>query len=300
MSRLNLVNFETVCCIARLGSFSAAALRLNASQPAVTARVRELESSVGIAFFQKSGRRMELTIAGREFLQRVEPLVQQIEQEVLAHAAPDSLNGVVRIGVSHVMLSWFPEVIAQLKRDMPGVRYEIDLDAGASMVQKLEAGRMDIAVVAGKAQTPRMASVSLQPEELQWLMSSRIPRKLAGRRRPTADLLAGSPIWLVPRSSILFADAMAALRQHNVQLHDLNACVNMAGILSMIDHTTGIGLTATSVAQAHLAAGLVEPVGADLPAIRLDVTLMYHKDQHQTIVRKVIERIVEFDQRRPV
>jgi DNA-binding transcriptional LysR family regulator len=250
---------------------------------------------VGIAFFQKSGRRMELTIAGREFLQRVEPLVQQIEQAVLAHASPDSLQGVVRIGVSHVMLNWFPGVIAQLKLDMPGVRYEIDMDAGASMVQKLEAGRMDIAVVAGKARNPRMASVSLRPEELQWLMSSRIPRKVDSRKLTTAELLAEVPIWVVPHSSIIFADAMAALRRHNAPQNNLNTCVTMTGILSMVDQTGGIGLTASSVAKPHLAAGLVQPVGPDLPALSLDVTLMYHRDQHQTIVRKVIERLVEFD-----
>ena len=61
MSRLNLTNLETVCCIARAGTFYAAAERLNASQPTVTGRVRELEQSLGIQFFRKLGRNMELT-----------------------------------------------------------------------------------------------------------------------------------------------------------------------------------------------------------------------------------------------
>ena len=72
----------------------------------------------------------------------------------------------------------------------------------------------------------------------------------------------------------------------------------MPGILEMVDRTTGIGLTATSVAQAHLAAGLVQPVSPDLPAVDLYVTLLCHRDQQQAIVHRVISRIVEFDKQR--
>ncbi len=298
MLRFNVVNFETVSCIASHGSFAAAAARLNASQPAITARVRELEQSIGIPFFQKRGRRMELTIEGRDFLQRVEPLVRRIEQEVQVRAAPGSMQGVVRIGIAHVMLRWFPDVIAQLQRDMPGVHYEIDVDAGASMVQKLEAGRLDIAVVAGKIRNPRMESINLRPEELQWLMSSRLPRERDGRRLTIGELLDSAPIWLIPRTSVLHSSALDALRRHKAQLHNINTCVHMPGILEMIDRTTGIGLTATSEAHAHLDTGVVQPVSSDLPPVNLRVTLLCHRDQQQAIVHRVLNRIVEFDQQR--
>lgn len=297
MLRFNLVNFETVRYIATLGSFGAAALRLHTSQPAITSRVRELEESVGFAFFQKRGRRMELTIQGREFIQRVDPLVRQIEQEVQGHAGTASLQGVVRIGIAHVMLRWFPEVIAQLRRDMPGVHYEIDVDAGASMLQKLETGRMDIGVVAGKPSNARLESVSMYPVELQWLMSSKLPRERDGRVLELGELLDSAPIWLIPRSSILFPEAVSALRRSKAGLRNINACVHMAAILEMIVHDTGIGLTATSVAQDLLRAGVVQPVSSELAPMALDVTLMCHRDQHQSIVRHVMQRIVEFDRR---
>jgi len=295
MLRFNLTNFETVCCIAKLGTFSAAAVRLNASQPAVTARVRELESSVGIAFFQKRGRRMDLTVEGREFISRVEPLVRRIEQELDVYADPSSLHGVVRLGIPHVMLSWFPQLIAQLNADLPHVRYEIDVDVGLSMVQKLDAGRLDIAVVAGGAGNPQMDVIPLTSVESQWLMSSRVERQRNGRPLPIADLLGSVPIWLVPRTSVLFPVALAALRRHRAEFDNLNACTHMLAILELVHRTGGIGLTATSGARGYLEAGLVEPVGPELPPIQLDVSLLCHKDQRQPIIRKTIDRIVEFD-----
>lgn len=295
MSRFNLTNFETVCTIARLGTFSAAAIRLNASQPAITSRVRELESCVGIAFFQKRGRRMELTVEGREFIRRVEPLLRRIEQELDVYAEPGSLRGVVRMGIPHVLLGWFPQLIGLLQAQMPHVRYEIDVDVGLSMMQKLEAGRLDIAVVAGAARNPQMDAVSLTPEELQWLMSSRVPRSRDGVPLTLPDLLGSAPVWLVPRTSVLFPMALAVLRKHRSEFDNLNACTHMLAILELVHRTGGIGLTATAGAQAYLEAGLVEPVSPELPPIQLDVTLLCHKDQRQPVIRQTIQRIVEFD-----
>lgn len=295
MARFNLTNFETVCTIARLGTFSAAAIRLNASQPAISSRVRELESSVGIAFFQKRGRRMELTVEGREFIRRVEPLLRQIEQELDMYAEPGSLRGVVRLGIPHVVISWLPQLIGLLQTEMPHVRYEIDVDVGLSMLQKLEAGRLDIAVVAGSARNPQMDAISLTPEELQWLMSARVQRHREGVPLTLSELLGSVPIWLVPRTSVLFPIALAALRKHRPTFDNLNACTHMLAITELIHRTGGIGLTATAGAQGHLAAGLVEPVSPELPPLLLDVTLLCHKDQRQPVVRHAMQRIVEFD-----
>ena len=43
MKRVSLTNLETLCAIARLGSFTAAAERLNTTQPAISQRIKELE-----------------------------------------------------------------------------------------------------------------------------------------------------------------------------------------------------------------------------------------------------------------
>ena len=56
--RITLVNLETLCAIARLGTFRAAADKLNTTQPAVSARVREVEDMVGRPLFQRRGRRI--------------------------------------------------------------------------------------------------------------------------------------------------------------------------------------------------------------------------------------------------
>lgn len=292
MARLNLTNLETVCTIARLGTFAAAGLRLHASQPAVTARVRELEESLGFALFQKRGRRMELTTRGRHFIDRVQPLVDGIEREAAAHAAADAAVGVVRLGIPMVWMDRMPPVIAGLKEEMPRLEFEVDVDAGMSIVQKLQAGKLDVVVTASRVHDDALHAVTLRPEVMRWMAAA----DAGGAATSLAELLATRPVWVVSRGSTMFARAAEALREAWAGPVNMNTCANMAGILQMVLHTRGIGLIVDSLAQAHVARGTLRPL--PLPPVPLEITLLAHKDQQQDVVGRVVQRIVEFDNQR--
>ncbi len=298
MSRLNLTNIATVCAIARLGTFTAASERLHASQPAITARVRELERSVGITFFQRRGRRMELTVEGRHFIDRVEPLVAQIEETVLEHSEPSAANGVVRIGVGAVTMTWFPEVVETLKREMPNVHYEVDVDMGMNMIEKLESGKLDLAIVGGKVRFPGLKSHDLTGSDLQWVMSSKLPQHEGGRQLTIGELLDRGPLWFVARSSILFPRMVASARRHGARLTNVNTCASMAALLDLIDRGGGIGMVATRLAKDRIASGALLSLSDQLSPETLELTLLYHDRRPRSIVRQVAERLVEAERRR--
>jgi DNA-binding transcriptional LysR family regulator len=98
MKRIAIYHLETLLWIARLGTFRAAAERLNTTQPAISARVRELEDQLGIAIFQREGRRMVLTARGRELVRDCEPLWAGFERALLKASDFAGASGVVRIG----------------------------------------------------------------------------------------------------------------------------------------------------------------------------------------------------------
>lgn len=296
MARINLTNLETVCCIARVGTFSAAAQHLNASQPAITSRVRELEQSLGFAFFQRRGRQMELTIQGRQFIQMVEPLVAQIDEAVLTFASPNAAAGVVRIGVGMTtMTSWFPNVIQRLKQEMPNVRYEVEVDMGMNMLQKLEAGKLDIVVAAGKVRDPQFTTVDLHPAELRWVMSPRIPTARDGVPLSVGEIFNSAPLWLVLRPSILFPRSLEVIKAHGGSLQNINTCGSMSAIAELAERSVGIGMVATALVQDRLATGALVPVSDVLKPEYLEVTLACNKDQQQSIVHYVTECIIECD-----
>src|SRR3954470_13815026 len=68
--------------VAELGSFTRAAQRLKIAQPALSLHVRDLERELSLRLFDRTTRKVELTVAGREFLQSVEKLISDLESAV--------------------------------------------------------------------------------------------------------------------------------------------------------------------------------------------------------------------------
>src|SRR5437867_11713505 len=128
MRRLSLTNLETLCWIARLGTFTAAADRLNTTQPAVSNRVKELEQALGVRLFHRQGRKMELTIQGRDLVQRSEPLLNRLEDVVVSLDNPAAATGIIQMGVGEIVaVTWFADLIARLKQQMPKGTTEMEL-----------------------------------------------------------------------------------------------------------------------------------------------------------------------------
>src|SRR3546814_16536090 len=83
INRVSLYHLETLLWIDRLGTFSAAAERLNTTQPTVSARMRELEQRLGTALFRRDGRALSLTAAGRTLVRGCDPLLRSMQTALL-------------------------------------------------------------------------------------------------------------------------------------------------------------------------------------------------------------------------
>ena len=74
MNRKQLETFET---IVRLGSFAAAAAKLNATQSTVSARIQELEESLCVQLFDRAQRKANLTTKGRELVSYAQTAIDE-------------------------------------------------------------------------------------------------------------------------------------------------------------------------------------------------------------------------------
>ena len=138
MNRIALYHLETLIWIARLGTFAAAAERLNASQPTISVRMRELESQIGAKIFQRHGRNMALTIRGRELVKQAEALWANAEEFLLAPSAFALATGVVRIGSGEIAAAtYLPTFVAELDRAFPTLNLEVEIDLTARLIRHL-------------------------------------------------------------------------------------------------------------------------------------------------------------------
>lgn len=237
MRRLALYHLETLLWIARLGTFGAAAERLNTTQPAISARVREIESQLGITIFRREGRRMVLTVRGRRLVQDCEPLWATIERTFLEVDGFAGASGVVRIGSGEIAAaSCLPGFIREIKEELPGITLEIALDLTARLLEQLLTGTSDIVFLAGPVASPGIRTRSIGTVDLLWLANPETAEAMNQRND------RAMPIWSLPRHSPLHQAMIDSLDAAQLPSSTVNTCNNVKTLIDIVKVGNGIAL----------------------------------------------------------
>ena len=262
INRISIYHLETLLWIDRLGTFSAAAERLNTTQPAVSARMRELEQRLGSTLFRRDGRTMSLTPAGRKLVNDCTPLLRDMQLALLGSGGFNEASGVVRIGAGEIAAaSCLPPFVAALKAEMPNVALEIEIDLTANLIQQLLTGRTDLAFAAGPIAHPALRTSPIGEVALLWLAN---PAVAALFERGTGEQQV--PVWSLASPSPIHGRMREAIAASRIAQKSLNLCNNARMMIDIARAGGGVGIFPEPMVRAEVAAGtLVELAG--LPAL---------------------------------
>lgn len=271
MSRPTLLHLETALCVAHIGSFSGAARKLNATQPAISARVRELETALGYRLFTRRGQRMELTAKGRQLLEQVEPLFFQLQGILNEPESPVPAS--IRVGCGQIAMSiWLGKVIGRMQSTNTRLRFHISIGISTVLIPLLDQDKLDIAVTAGKIDYPGLHTERLgRRSSGVWVTTpdrwEKYARYAGSAETPVlADLINCGPVWTPPLTSRLYAEQSDVLRKHGGDMRNINTCDDSRVVGDMIQNSSGLGYVQQVLIRELLASGaLIEVPG--LPAI---------------------------------
>ncbi|WP_422059988.1 LysR family transcriptional regulator [Sphingopyxis sp.] len=260
INRVSLYHLETLLWIDRLGTFSAAAERLNTTQPTVSARMRELEQRLGTALFRREGRAMSLTAAGRKLVRDCDPLLRDMQVALLGSGGYGEASGVVRIGAGEIAAaSCLPAFVAELKGDMPQVGLEIEIDLTANLIQQLLTGRTDIAFAAGPIAHPALKTHPIGAVGLVWLASPAIASAFAGGEVKV-------PVWSLASHSPIHGRMRDAIEASRIAQKSLNLCNNARTMIDIAKAGGGIGIFPLPMVRAEIESGALTRIGG-MPAL---------------------------------
>jgi DNA-binding transcriptional LysR family regulator len=134
--------------VADLGTFTAAAQRLKVAQPALSLNIRDLESELGAKLFDRTTRRVELTAAGREFLQSVDKLIVDLERAVQnARDLADRKRGRLVVAAPPLLAALIvPGALADYRKRFPSIEVSV-IDAQTNIiVDKVRSGEADCGI----------------------------------------------------------------------------------------------------------------------------------------------------------
>lgn len=165
MTNITLRQLRYFSAVARLGHFGLAADHCAISQPALSQQVRELETRLGTLLIDRSGRRPELTQAGREVESRAAAILRAVEDMESAVRASDALIR-LRLGLIPTVAPYLlPGLLAMLADSGSGVELQPYEAKTQRLVQSLHDGRLDGAIVALPLADPRLHEEPLLTED---------------------------------------------------------------------------------------------------------------------------------------
>lgn len=172
---------RTFLAVQSAGSFVRAAERLHITQAAVSARIQALEEELGRKVFVRNKAGARMTIAGHEFLPYAMQLVQAWEQARQRVALQPGRDAVLTLGSefslwSALLLNW----LIELRRQRPRIALRTHVDTPELLLERVQNGSLDIAVMYTPHHQPGTAIVPLFEEELVAVSTARRRRRLVG------------------------------------------------------------------------------------------------------------------------
>jgi DNA-binding transcriptional LysR family regulator len=146
-----------------------AARELNVSQPAITKQLKDLERELGgKPLFERVGRRVKLTEAGRALLAHAETILRQVEQARFELATfGDALGGRVSIGAPPTVGErLLPEVLHDFHHTYPQLELKVSEGSTSELLRLLSQGELDMAVVTATVAHRGLRITELFSEEL--------------------------------------------------------------------------------------------------------------------------------------
>jgi LysR family transcriptional regulator, low CO2-responsive transcriptional regulator len=129
-------------------NYTRAARVLHLSQPAVSMQVKQLEESVGLSLFEHTGKKIQLTEAGREIYQYARTIFQTFEEMEEVIAAMKGLGtGQLNIAVASTVNYFAPRLLAAFSRSYPGIDLHLDVTNRQRLMDLLKANEIDIVLM---------------------------------------------------------------------------------------------------------------------------------------------------------
>ncbi len=148
-------NLTTLMTIIETGSFQRAATQLNYAPSTVTAQIKQLEDEFSLKLFERVGRRMELTQAGKDILPFVESILQNIEQISNYKKDLSDITGTLRlVAPDSIFIYIMQPVIKAILHDAPNIRLIINSLPSDDINQAIVNGYADIGVDCDKGNFP--------------------------------------------------------------------------------------------------------------------------------------------------
>ena len=291
---MELRHLRYFVAVAEAGSLTVAAARkLHTSQPSLSRQIRALEDDVGAQLLTRSARGIEVTPAGRAFLDHARLVLSHVQAGVgaarrVAHPAKPCF--VLGFLTNHE-LTWMPETFRILRDELPNIDVMISSQYSPPLANALVKGTIDAAFLRREKGFPELAFRHLVKEPLVVVLPS--DHRLAARKAiAPADLASETFVTVSNRATpVLRAVIDNYLKRSGIHIMPAHEIDHVVMGMTLIASTGGVGLL-PAYAQNFLTRSVASrPLKGAAPTV--DLVLGYKKSNKSPILRLLLSRLDE-------
>lgn len=250
---IDFKQIEAFIWAAELGGFSAAAEKLNTTQPAISQRIASFEQQLSTRVFDRSARGIKLTDKGQELLSHAQRMLD-LRNEMLRVAQSAAIfRGTFHLGVTETLVhTWLPLLVEQLHIQHPALIIEIHVDTSQVLREKLINYQLDLVFLVGENIDAKTESLSVGEYPLAWVASPKL--KLHNRNLRISDL-GVFPVITYPVGSLPYRIVNHFLHEAKVPSPRIYGCASLSTIIHMTAHGMGPSVLAKTLVKEPLAQG---------------------------------------------
>jgi LysR family transcriptional regulator, hca operon transcriptional activator len=287
---MELRHLRYFIAVAEEGSLTVAAeKRLHTAQPSLSRQIRDLEYEVGVPLLSRSVHGVELTAAGRAFLDHARLALTQAEAAAEAArraaqpAKPTFAMG-FQIGQE---VDWLPRATSILRDELPNIDIRVSSDHSATLADELQRRKLDIAFLRVQ-QRPDLEYKLVAREPLVVILPS--DHALAARDAiDPHDLVGEKFIGISNVPHVLRTVVSDYLKRTGIAIVPDLEIDNFAMAVSLVASTRGVALVPASATNFLTWSVVSRPLKGEVPTI--DLVVGYHRANTSPLLKRFLARV---------
>ena len=289
---MELRHLRYFVAVAEAGSLTVAAeQRLHTSQPSLSRQIRDLESELGAQLLTRRARGIDLTPAGRAFLDHARLVLSQVDaaSEAARRVAHPSKPCFTMGFLTGHELKWMP-ALRILRDELPSIDVMVSSQYSPLLADGLSKGRLDAAFLRREKGVPELAYRVLVKEHLMVVLPS--DHRLAALKAISPrDLVGETFVTVSDTAPVLRAVIDTYLKRSRINITPAHEADHLAMGMSLIASTGGVGLL-PAYAQNFLPSSVTSrPLKGDTPTV--DLVFGYKKSNQSPILKLLLSRLDE-------
>jgi len=287
---MELRHLRYFVAVAEEGSLTnAAERRLHTAQPSLSRQIRDLELEVGVKLLERGARGIELTAAGRTFLDHARLALLQVE------AAGDAARRVARpekavfvVGfLTGAEVVWLPEVLRILREEQPGIEITLSSQSSPDLAGALMRGKVDVAFLRREVQAPGLTFKFLIKEPLVAVLP-RNHRLAAHKEIKPQDLAAETYFTPTRVAPVLKAVIDGYAAKSGITLKPEYDAENLSSAMSLVASTGGVTLLPLYAQNLLSSSVVIRPLQGQPPMI--DLVMGYSRSNTAPLLKRFLAR----------